>query len=704
MDFRNLGESVTIGPYLATCSARGGLLPLEISEETLRTLGLAPESARETAQKLGLLGWDVPAGELWGRVSRDVLSPDMPFAVHRHLYGLIFSDWDVSQGPSPAWTPTEREISASNIAAFARKVGLASVHELHRWSADHREAFWEQMIDSLGIKFKKRPSAVVDLRMGTESPRWLPGARLNIAESCFQAPADAPAILHQPEGGRTEVTTYGELDRLSNRFARGLVASGLPRSAGVAIVMPMTLEAVAAYLGVIKAGYVVVSIADSFAPHEIETRVRISSAGVAVTEDVMLRAGKTLPMYQKVVEAGVKRAIVVSSGAAEGVTLREHDVTWVDFIADDDTFEPVACDPDDVTNILFSSGTTGDPKAIPWTHTTPIKCAMDGSLHQDIKPGEVVAWPTSIGWMMGPWLLYASLLNRATMALFYGSPVTREFCEFVQDTRVAMLGLVPSLVKAWQNTDTVRGLDWSAIKLFSSTGECSNADDYLYLMSLAGYRPVVEYCGGTEIGGGYMSGTIVRPASPATFSSPAFGLDFCILDEHGQPAKSGELFIVPPSIGLSNTLLNIDHHDLYYKGTSPGPGGELLRRHGDEVEELPGGYYRGHGRADDTMNLGGIKVSSSEIERSLTSVEGVLETAAVAFNPPEGGPSLLVVYAVSLPDASLDTASLRKAMQRAIASNLNPLFKVHDVVLVDALPRTASNKVMRRLLRDQYGK
>jgi acetyl-CoA synthetase len=423
-----------------------------------------------------------------------------------------------------------------------------------------------------------------------------------------------------------------------------------------------------------------------------------------VTQDLMLRAGKTLPMYQKVVDGGAERAIVVSSGADGGPELRAQDVRWEDFLGQDDAFDAVACDPDEVTNIMFSSGTTGDPKAIPWTHTTPIKCGADAHLHHDVKPGEVVAWPTSIGWMMGPWHIYASLLNRATMALFYGAPNTREFCQFVQDARVNLLGVVPSLVKAWQQTDAPRGLNWSSMKLFSSTGECSNADDYLYLMSLAGYRPVIEYCGGTEIGGAYISGTIVQPASPATFTMPAFGLDFYILDEEGRQTTSGEVFVVPPSIGLSNTLLNKDHHEIYYEATPPGPKGELLRRHGDELEELPGGFYRGHGRADDTMNVGGIKVSSAEIERSLASVEGILETAAVAVDPPGGGPSLLVIYAVKSPEASINVEVLKKSMQRAIAGELNPLFRVHDVVLVEKLPRTASNKVMRRVLRDEYGK
>lgn len=358
--------------------------------------------------------------------------------------------------------------------------------------------------------------------------------------------------------------------------------------------------------------------------------------------------------------------------------------------------------PDDAANILFSSGTTGDPKAVPWTHTTPIKCAMDGYLHHDIHPGDVVAWPTNLGWMMGPWLIFASLVNRASMMLYYGSPVSREFCVMVQDTGVTMLGLVPAIVRAWKAADTPHDLDWSHIKVFSSTGEPSNPGDYLYLMSLANYRPVIEYCGGTEIGGGFVCGTVVQPASPSTFTTPAFGISFYILDDKNQETEIGELFLVPPSIGLSNRLINRDHHEVYFTDTPPAPGGELLRRHGDEKQSLPGGYYRALGRADDTMNLGGIKISSAEIERVVTHVEGVSETAAIAVSPPGGGPSQLVVYAVPKPDAKPDKFELRMGMQRAISKGLNPLFKVQDVIVVDSLPRTASNKVMRRVLRKEY--
>ena len=127
-----------------------------------------------------------------------------------------------------------------------------------------------------------------------------------------------------------------------------------------------------------------------------------------------------------------------------------------------------------------------------------------------------------------------------------------------------------------------------------------------------------------------------------------------------------------------------------------------LRRHGDQVERLGGGYYRIHGRVDDTMNLAGIKISSGEIEQTLNSVSGIRETAAIAVSPPEGGPNQLVIYAVLLPETNVEKEVLKTSFQTAIREHLNPLFKIHDVVIVDSLPRTASNKVMRRVLRERY--
>lgn len=581
-----------------------------------------------------------------------------------------------------------------------RRVGVDSHDALHAWSVQNREAYWALAIERLGIRFRQPFSRVLDPTGDATSPRWLPDARLNIVESCFAAPADASAIIHQTEGGDLETMTFGELEGLTDRVARTLVRRGFEPGSAIAILMPMTAESVAIYLGIIKAGCAVVGIADSFRPKEIATRLRLARAVAIFTQDVALRGGKEFPLYQSIVEMDRPPAIVLPARGRLSLALRTGDCAWEQFLAEPGPFAAVPREPSDTVNILFSSGTTGEPKAIPWTQLTPIKAAADAHFHQNIQACDVLVWPTNIGWMMGPWLIFASLINRVAMGLYCGAPSGREFARFVQESRATMLGVIPSLVKAWRVTDCPRGFDWSAIKLFSSTGECSNADDMRWLMAQAGGKPVIEYCGGTEIGGAYLTGTVTKPCVPGAFNTPALGLDFVILDETGRPARNGEAFLVPPSIGLSVSLLHRDHHQVYFADVPPSPCRRTLRRHGDQIETLPGGYWRAHGRADDTMNLGGIKVSSAEIERVLQSVPGVTETAAIAVSP-AGGPSLLVIYAVCAKQPA-DQDDLAAAMQTAIRLDLNPLFKIHDLVLVDALPRTPSNKVMRRALREQY--
>ena len=510
------------------------------------------------------------------------------------------------------------------------------------------------MVQRLEVQFSESFSSALDLSGGPEHPRWLVGAKLNIVDSCFRAPDDSPAVIYQAEDGPIERLSVAELRSLACRVANGLAELGMKADDRVAIDMPMTVESVAIYLGAVAAGCPVVTVADSFAPAEIAVRLGIGQARCIFTQDFALRLGKRLPLYEKVQAADAPQAIVLPCGRAVDCELRDGDLAWQDFLSDRTDFRAVPRDPSDVSTILFSSGTSGPPKAIPWDQTTAIKSAVDAHLHHDIHPGDVLCWPTNMGWMMGPWLVYAALMNKATMAMFYGAPTTRKFGQFVQDAGVTMLGLVPSLVSAWRRTGCLDGLDWSGIRAFSSTGECSNPRDMLFLMSRAGYKPIIEYCGGTEIGGSYITGTVVQHAAPSTFSTPALGSDLIILDEQGRPADRGEVFLIPPSMGLSLKVLNRDHHEEYYANTPKGPQGQLLRRHGDQIQRFANGYFRAHGRADDCMNLGGIKISSLQIEEVVGGVEGVRETAAVAVSPPGGGPSMLVVYAVPTGETRID--------------------------------------------------
>jgi acetyl-CoA synthetase len=631
------------------------------------------------------------ATECWQYFSRYLLKPNDPFSLHQLIYSATFSRSD--SVVAPAWFPSAEEITKSHLGQVMESLNISAYPDFHAWSVTNREAFWELMLKRLKIQFSQPYTNVLDLSQGLESPQWLVNARFNIVESCFLAPKSAVAIVFPGETGTLSTWTYEELQNLTNQVANGLKEMGMQPGDAIAIIMPMTPVSVAIYLGIIAAGCVVVAIADSFAPPEIATRLQIGAAKAIFTQDNPKRGGKILPLYSKVVAANAPQAIVVSE--SKSALKRPGDRIWTEFLSNNANFTPVPAQASARITILFSSGTTGEPKAIPWNQTTPIKCATDAHLHQDIHPQDVIAWSTNLGWMMGPWSIYASFINQATLALYDDSPTNRGFGEFIEAAGVTMLGLVPSMVSIWKSTNCMQGVDWTKIRAFSSTGECSNPQDMLYLMSLAGYKPVIEYCGGTEIGGGYITGTVIQPCIPATFTTPALGLDVVILDLEGNPSDRGEAFISPPSIGLSTELLNQDHHQVYFADAPP-----FLRRHGDQFQRLKNGCWQSLGRIDDTMNLGGIKVSAAEIERVLNRVTGVCETAAIAISPTRGGPSQLIIYAVvSMGDRSLP--DLKSLLQTAIKNHLNPLFKIHEVIVVESLPRTASQKIMRRVLREE---
>ena len=656
--------------------------------------GVSSDDARRIAK---WLAQESPTGA-WTRIYRDFLTPAHDFSLHQWLYECSYGDAALLVSPGPAWLPQETDIARANVTAVAAELRLVGFRALHRWSVEHREEYWGLVARRLNIQLRRPYEQMLDSN-DPQRARWLVGAKLNIVESCLAGEPDAAAIVESDGSGPSRTRTLGELQSLVARVANSLRAGGIGRGDAVAVIGPMTSESVAAYLGVIAIGAAVVSIADSFSAEEIAARLRIVGAKLVVTRDFVRWSDKRLPLYEKIAAATSLPAVVIHDDPAESTRLRTSDQLWDQFLSSDERLECAVCDPADAINILFSSGTTGEPKAIPWDHTTPLKCAADAHFHHDLHPGDVACWPTNLGWMMGPWQIFATLLNRSAMALYGQAPHTRAFGEFVSAAGVTMLGGVPSLFRSWRQSECMRGLDWSRIRSLSSTGECSHAADMLYLMHLAGYRPIIEYCGGTEIGGGYVTSTVVQPSVPAAFSTPALGIDLALLDERGQPTTAGEVYLIGPSIGLSQRLLNRDHATVYYNGTPADSAGHPLRRHGDELHALAGGYFRVAGRTDDTMNLGGIKVSCAEIERAWSGLAGVQETAAVAISPPGGGPSRLVAFVVPDPAAALDPEILQSLLQQAIRRQLNPLFRLDEVRLIGNLPRTASNKVLRRELR-----
>ncbi|KAH7279455.1 hypothetical protein KP509_37G020300 [Ceratopteris richardii] len=645
----------------------------------------------------------------WQMICKEILLPSHPFSLHQLLYHSTYRNWDSANlGPPPAWMPSLETARATNIGQYLEKHGkellgsaykdpISSFNNFQAFSVENPKAYWAGLLEELAIRFHEEPECILATDNLDECPggRWLPGASLNIAECCLRPhharKDEAIALIWRDEGmddTPLKTMTYGELRTKVSHVANALEIHGFSKGDAIAIDMPMTTWAVIIYLGIVVSGCVVVSIADSFAPREIETRLKISKAKGIFTQDIIVRGSKSLPLYIRVKEADAPRAIVLPGrGSDLTVDLREEDISWDEFMDKglekdrSGDYKAVPVSVDAFSNILFSSGTTGEPKAIPWTHLTPLKAAADAWAHHDIKAGDIVSWPTNLGWMMGPWLLYAALFNSASIALYNGSPVGLGFIKFVQDAKVTMLGLVPSLVKGWRRICNVFDYDWSSIRCFSSSGEASNEDDYLWLMGRANFKPVIEYCGGTEIGGAFVTGSMLQPQALSTFSTPTMGCRLFLLDAKDSPLPQdepgiGEVALDPIFLGASRSLLNANHYDVYFKDM-PCFDGLRLRRHGDEFQRTPGGFYRALGRVDDTMNLGGIKVSSVEIERICNTVHpSVLETAAIGVPEAGGGPEQLLIVVV-LKDGCdvISNDLLKQKFNTAIQQKLNPLFK-----------------------------
>ncbi|XP_071697584.1 probable CoA ligase CCL12 [Rutidosis leptorrhynchoides] len=707
----------------------------ELELQDLLNAGLTPNDAKSLLIKFKFIMSETTNSnpvELWRQItSQRLLKSSHPHSLHQLVYNAVYGNYDASiHGPPLYWFPSDVDSKKSNLGRIMETHGpkllgadyqdpITSFKQFHKFSAQHPEVYWSIVLEKLSIQFQKRPNCILNTSDKSKpGGTWLPGSVLNIAECCILSTNETDenvAIVWRDE--RFDHLNVNKMTFKELRQQVMLVANALrllfTKGDPIAIDMPMTVTAVILYLAIVYSGFVVVSIADSFAAKEIATRLRVSNAKAIFTQDYIVRGGRKFPLYSRVIEATQCRAIVVPAiGENVEVILRKQDISWGDFLSSakhlpsPDFCSPVYQSIDTMTNILFSSGTTGDPKAIPWTQLSPMRCAADGWANLDLRAGDVYCWPTNLGWVMGPILLYSSFLTGATLALYHGSPLDHGFGKFVQDAGVTVLGTVPSMVKSWKSKNCMEGLDWTKIKAFASTGEASNVDDDLWLSSKTYYKPIIECCGGTELASSYVQGNLLQPQAFGTFSSASMGTGFVIFDEYGVAYPDdvpcvGEVGLFPLYMGASERLLNADHEKIYFKGM-PIYKGMQLRRHGDIIKKTIGGYLVVQGRADDTMNLGGIKTSSIEIERVCEQADGsIMETAAVSVAPATGGPELLAIFVVLKNGFDTQPQDLKMIFSKAIQKNLNPLFKVSFVKIVPEFPRTASNKLMRRILRDQ---
>ncbi|XVE78758.1 hypothetical protein DITRI_Ditri14bG0003700 [Diplodiscus trichospermus] len=522
------------------------------------------QAVREAIAIAGTTGSHPDPRQVWREVvDRRVLKPWHRHQLHQLVYYSVYADWDDStNGPPLYYFPSLYQSKFTNLGRIMEVHGpkligtsykdpIASFSLFQKFSVQHPEIYWSIVLKELSVVFHESPSCILDKSDKLKpSGRWLPGASLNIAECCL-LPCSHPikednscAVVWREEGCDDLDVNRMTLKELREQIM--MVANALDaifsKGDAIAVDMPMTVSAVIIYLAIILAGFVAVSIADSFAAKEIATRLRVSNAKGIFTQDFILRGGRKVPLYSRVVEADPFKAIVLPVSENNlGVTLRKQDLSWQEFLSSvnhgrskSNHYSPVYQPIDSTINILFSSGTTGEPKAIPWTQLSPIRCSADGWAHNDIRVGDVYCWPTNLGWVMGPVVLFTCFLNGATLALYHGSPLGRGFGKFIQDAGVTVLGTVPSLVKTWKSSNCLEGLDWTKIKCFATTGEASSIDDDLWLSSKSYYKPVLESCGGTELSSAYIQGSFLQPQAFGTFSTAAMTAGIVILDEQGR--------------------------------------------------------------------------------------------------------------------------------------------------------------------------
>ncbi|KAG5572189.1 hypothetical protein H5410_061955, partial [Solanum commersonii] len=311
--------------------------------------------------------------QTWYHISKELLTPNLPFSFHQMMYYGCYKDF----GPDPpAWLPDPLKTARlTNIGQLLERRGkeflgskyedpISSFSDFQRFSVSDQEVFWKTILEEMNISFSAPPECILRESPSHPGGQWLPGARVN-RKNCLslrKRTLSDVAIIWRNEGNDEAPV---EKMTCQEEVAYALESLGLEKGSAIAIDMPMDVNSVVIYLAIVLAGYVVVSIADSFSPSEISTRLILSKAKAIFTQDFIPRGEKKIPLYSRVVEAHSPMAIVIPNRASSlSIELRDGDISWPDFldrVKDSKGLEFVAVEQpiDAFTNILFSSGTTG---------------------------------------------------------------------------------------------------------------------------------------------------------------------------------------------------------------------------------------------------------------------------------------------------------------------------------------------------------
>ena len=626
-------------------------------------------------------------------------------------------------GGEIVWKPSREQIEHANLTAFMKQHGIKDFNELMKRSTEDVAWFTDAVLKFLDVQFYEPYSQVVDLSQGIQFPAWCVGGKMNIALNCVDKYQSSPnsgrlAMVFEGEEGITKSLTYEMLYKEVNKTANALRSLGLGKGDAVGLFMPMTPEIVIALLAIAKIGGVVLPLFSGYGAGAIVSRMTDANAKALFAADGAFRRGKAVEMKSIADEAaeqiGSLQHMIVLRRTGQAIHMKaERDHWWHELVdGQSDVCETERTSAEDPLMIIYTSGTTGRPKGAVHTHCGfPIKAAQDMAFGTDVhgafraERSDVIYWMTDMGWMMGPWQVFGSLLLGATMFLYDGAPdfpAPNRLWELAEKHRINQMGVSPTLIRSLipQGDGHFEKHDLSSLKCFASTGEPWNPDPWMWLFEKVGGGriPIINYSGGTEISGGIVMGNLLLPLKPCAFSAACPGMDADVVDENGRSIRNavGELVVKAPWIGMTRGFWNDRQRylDTYWSRW------ENVWVHGDFAAIDGDGLWYILGRSDDTIKIAGKRLGPAEVESILVRHGSVVEAAAIGV-PHEVKGSELVLFAVTSPGV-VGGDALRQELYEMVVAEMGKPLAPKAILFVSDLPKTRNAKVMRRVIRSAY--
>ncbi|MDQ3539665.1 MAG: AMP-binding protein [Chloroflexota bacterium] len=613
-----------------------------------------------------------------------------------------------------AWTPDERTLERSRLRRLIERTGAGSYAGLLERAARNPEWYWLRVLDDLDLEWHRPYDRVWDLSRGKAWPDWFPGAGFNYVSSALDRHAVGPgadrtAIIWEGDDESARELTFAELSSMTNEVANALGKLGIRRGDRVGILLPMLPETVAVTLACGKIGAVFVPLFSGYGEEAIVTRLKDCDARLLVTADGFFRRGKEVPLKDVADRAmarlpRMEKCLVIERTATPCGWHAERDRWWHDIVPDyGPVVETVATAADDPYMILYTSGTTGQPKGSVHIHAGfPIKATHDLAYCFDVQEDDTVFWLTDLGWMMGPWLIAGALTLGAAIVLLEGTPDypgPDRLWRMVERHRITTLGLAPTAIRALMphGEAIVEATNRISLRALGSTGETWNPDPWRWFFEVVGEGrcPIINYSGGTETSGGIVSGFTILPMKPCSFAGPVPGMVADVVDEAGASLRNGvgELVLREPWVGMTNGIWkDPDRYKKTYWSRFPDTW-----VHGDFAEIDEDGFWYIRGRSDDTLNVAGKRIGPAELESAAVAHSGVREAAAIGVPHPTKGDSAIVFVVPA--GAERLGEGVEDEIRRAIGERLGAALRPERVVIVSDLPKTRNAKIMRRVIR-----